>query len=55
MKKYTFNIYVNDVLETSYEFDTKEKAEKWQSDYIADMKRIGCWPIKGVRTKVEEK
>ena len=53
-KKYAFKIYDNDVVNTCYEFDTKEKAEKWQKDFINDMKKIGCYPIKGIRTKVEE-
>lgn len=52
---YTFNIYVDGVLDASYEFDTKEKAESWQSRFISDMKKIGCWPLKGVKTQVEQK
>lgn len=52
--KWSFNIYVNDVRDVHYEFDTKEKAETWQKNYISDMKKIGCWPIPGVKTRVEE-
>ena len=51
---YTFNIYVDGVLDKSFEFDTKEKAESWQSRFISDMKKIGCWPLKGVKTRVEQ-
>ena len=44
--KWSFNIYVNDVRDIHYEFDSKKKAETWQENYISDMKKIGCWPIK---------
>ena len=54
MKTFAFKIYDNDKEVISYEFDSKEKAEKWQSDYINDMKKMGAWPLKGIRTKVEE-
>ena len=52
--KWSFNIYVNDVRDIHYEFDTREKAETWQKNYISEMKRIGCWPLNGVKTTVEE-
>lgn len=52
--KYATKIYVNDVVDTCYEFDERKKAEKWQNDYIDEMKKIGCWPIPGITIKVEE-
>ena len=53
MAKALFKIFNNGICELSYEFDCKEKAENWQDNYIKDMKKIGCWPIKGIYTKVE--
>ena len=52
--KFAFQTIVDGVLNTSYEFDSREKAEKWQEQYIKDMKKIGCYPIKGLETKVVE-
>lgn len=54
MKTFAFKIYDNDIEVICYEFDSKEKAEKWQSNYINDMKKMGTWPLKGIRTKVEQ-
>lgn len=54
MAKFAFKIYNNDVCEVCYEFDSEQKANNWQENYIRDMKKIGCWPIKGIRTKVEQ-
>lgn len=52
--KWFFNTYTNGVRDIHYEFDSKEKAEQWQKNFIADMKKINCWPIKGITTKVEQ-
>jgi len=52
--KWSFNTYYNGIRDVQYEFEAKEKAEQWQKNFIADMKKIGCWPIKGVTTKVEQ-
>lgn len=52
--KWSFNIYANGVRDVHYEFDSREKAERWQMNFINDMKKIGCWPIAGIKTKVEE-
>lgn len=51
--KASFKIFENDVCVLSYDFDSKEKAENWAKNYISDMKKIGCWPIKGIKVKVE--
>ena len=51
--KALFKIFENDVCVLSYDFDSKEKAVNWAKEYINDMKKIGCWPIKGIKVKVE--
>ena len=51
---FAFKIYDNDVCVTCYPFDTELKANTWQENYITEMKKIGCWPIKGITTKVEK-
>ena len=53
-QQWSFNIYVNGTRDVHYEFDSREKAERWQKNYISDMKKIGCYPIKGVKTRVEQ-
>ena len=52
--KWFFNTYVDGVRDIHYGFDSREKAEQWQKDFIADMKRIGWWPLNGIKTRVEE-
>lgn len=52
--KWLFKTIVDGVVNTSYEFDSKEKAEDYQKRYIADMKKIGCYPLKGLNLKVEQ-
>lgn len=52
--KWLFKTIVDGVVNTSYEFDSKEKAERWKENYIKDMKKIGCYPLKGLELKVEQ-
>ena len=52
--KWLFKTIVDGVVNTCYEFDSKEKAEDYQKRYIADMKKIGCYPLKGLELKVEQ-
>ena len=52
--KWLFKTIVDGVVNTSYEFDSKEKAEDYRKRYIADMKKIGCYPLKGLELKVEQ-
>lgn len=54
MKKWFFKTIVDGVVNTCYEFSTKEKAEKYQEDFIEGMKKIGCYPLKGLELKVEQ-
>lgn len=50
---WVFKTIVDGVVNTCYEFDSKEKAEAWQKNFISDMKKIGCYPLKGLVTRVE--
>ena len=52
--KWLFKTIVDGVVNTCYEFDSKEKAEKWQENYIKEMKKIGCWPLSWLKVKVEQ-
>ncbi len=52
--QWSFTIFVNEEMSEMYIYHSKEKAEKAQADYINEKKRIGCWPINGVSTKVEQ-
>jgi len=52
--KWLFKTIVDGVVNTCYEFDSKEKAEDYRKRYIADMKKIGCYPLKGLELKVEQ-
>ena len=52
--KWAFRTYADGVLNTSYEFESREKAEEWQDNFISDMKKIGCWPLDGVKVRVEQ-
>lgn len=52
--KWLFKTIVDGVVNTCYEFDSKEKAERWQKNFIEDMKKIGCYPLKGLKLKVEQ-
>ena len=52
--KWLFKTIVDGVVNTCYEFDSKEKADRWQENYIKDMKKIGCYPLKGLELKVEQ-
>lgn len=52
--KCLFKTIVDGVVNTCYEFDSKEKAERWQENYIKEMKKISCYPISGLKLKVEQ-
>ena len=52
--KWLFKTIVDGVVNTCCEFDCKEKAEDYQKRYIADMKKIGCYPLRGLELKVEQ-
>lgn len=52
--KWLFKTIVDGVVNTSYEFDSKEKAERWRKNYIEEMRKIGCYPLKGLELKVEQ-
>ena len=52
--KWLFKTIVDGVVNTCYEFSSKEKAEKYQDDFIKDMKKIGCYPLSGLKIKVEQ-
>lgn len=52
--KWLFKTIVDGVVNTCYEFDSKEKAERWRKNYIEEMRKIGCYPLKGLELKVEQ-
>lgn len=52
--KWLFKTIVYGEVNTCYEFDCKEKAERWQKNYIEEMSKIGCYPLKGLELKVEQ-
>lgn len=52
--KWLFKTIVDGVVNTSYEFDSEEKAERWRENYINEMRKIGCYPLKGLELKVEQ-
>lgn len=52
--KWLFKTIVDGVVNTSYEFDSKEKAKRYAQNYIEEMKKIGCFPLKGLEIKVEQ-
>lgn len=52
--KWLFKTIVDGVVNTCYEFDCKEKAEQWRKNYIEEMRKIGCYPLKGLELKVEQ-
>ena len=50
--KWLFKTIVDGVVNTCYEFDSKEKAKRYAQNYIEEMKKIGCFPLKGLEIKV---